>query len=540
MSRVKEYTLVGIDASANGIAASQAPAASVLDIDSLALSQAFDIGAVVNSVALAQNPNNALSANAYATLQTRTAATPLTLQGAAASISPARRISITATTDESGTNFTIVGVGVDPTGAAITGEVIAGPNNTTVNSVNAYSSITSITPDVTDAVDQVSVGHPAYMGLGLTLEAGAAGLIPPRNISLVSGAVADFSNVNYTITGVGNDGAALVETIAGPNNSTVSTTGFFSSVTSIRPNRTAVSVSANISSGQIANSVPQPATLNGVDGNGIGVISDVFAAAKVTISSASDLSLRTFTVVGKDQYGNARSEVIAGPNNSTTYSAGPFTQVLSVTPDDDAANNFSVGYQSVAFAGLTLQAGAASLSPPRELVFDASADIATIVFTIVGTDRNGRPVTETITGVTDSVNPVTKNVYASVTSITPSAASSNTVLVGWPARTVSPWVICGRRFGLEQLPTAQVSILPTVGSADGIVEVTYDMNNSPAKASYPYIFEAAEQKYGNLPVDETIAVTPGTPVDAQGSMCRVALTSGNGTTGKARFAIPGP
>ena len=86
---------------------------------------------------------------------------------------------------------------------------------------------------------------------------------------------------------------------------------------------------------------------------------------------------------------------------------------------------------------LTLTGGAASLSPPRRLSFDATASIAAVIFTIVGRDRNGAPITETVTGVTTT--PVsTQYIYASVTSITPSATDGvNQVFVGWTAEVIS-------------------------------------------------------------------------------------------------------
>lgn len=52
-----------------------------------------------------------------------------------------------------------------------------------------------------------------------------------RVVTLTS--TGNISGVNFTITGTDIRGAALTETIAGPNNNTVSTTGNFYSVTSI-------------------------------------------------------------------------------------------------------------------------------------------------------------------------------------------------------------------------------------------------------------------------------------------------------------------
>jgi hypothetical protein len=217
------------------------------------------------------------------------------------------------------------------------------------------------------------------------------------------------------------------------------------------------------------------------------------------------------------------------------------TKEYTLTGFAASANGIAAAQAQVAGTALTLEAAAASLSPARELVFDASADdIGATVFTIVGKDRHGNPITETVTGVTSSVNPVTKNAFSVVTSITPSATDADTnVTVGWPARTTSPWVACGRRFGTEQMPTALVSFIVVTGAADGVVEVSYDSNFSPAHGQYPHIF-GGDQKGQGLPVDESIAVTPGTPVEAQGVFCRAVLTTGADTSAKVRFAVPGP
>jgi hypothetical protein len=202
-----------------------------------------------------------------------------------------------------------------------------------------------------------------------------------------------------------------------------------------------------------------------------------------------------------------------------------------------STNGIAASQDLEAGVPMVLEAAAASLSPPRELDFDGSAAISGTL-TIVGTDRYGNPQTEVISGLSTSTI-TSKLVWASVTSITPSATDTDTVVVGWPARTVSPWVPCGRRVGSEVLPSARVSMIELTGAGDGTVEVTYDSNQSPAKSTYPHIFEASAQRTG-YKVDETIALTPLTPVSAQGVYCRVVLTSGAATAAVARIAIPGP
>jgi len=111
MARTKTYTLTGLNVSATGIAAAQLP----------------------------------------------TAATPLTLQAAAAALSPARFITLTSAANISAINFTIVGL--DRWGN-LTTETIAGPNANTVQYKTAFSVVTSITPSASDGANNVSAGWP--------------------------------------------------------------------------------------------------------------------------------------------------------------------------------------------------------------------------------------------------------------------------------------------------------------------------------------------------------------------------------------------
>jgi hypothetical protein len=200
----------------------------------------------------------------------------------------------------------------------------------------------------------------------------------------------------------------------------------------------------------------------------------------------------------------------------------PRLKTYTLTGFAVSADGVALAQAPSAGVALTLEAGAANLSPPRELLFDADGAMAAVNFTVVGLDRQGNPQTEVVTGVTTTAVSSVK-IYSSVTSITPDATDADNVTVGWDARTVSPWVVCGIRRGYDTLSVALVSFLILTGAADGIVEVTYDSPAEPEPA-----------------VDETLAITPGTPVEAQGVMCRVVLTSGANTSAEARIAQPGP
>jgi len=76
----------------------------------------------------------------------------------------AYQVSITSVDNETGVNFTIVGLGAD--GSTIT-EVLAGGNNTTVYSTNYFVSVSSVTPSGA-TTDAITVGYGGNMALPKT------------------------------------------------------------------------------------------------------------------------------------------------------------------------------------------------------------------------------------------------------------------------------------------------------------------------------------------------------------------------------------
>lgn len=196
--------------------------------------------------------------------------------------------------------------------------------------------------------------------------------------------------------------------------------------------------------------------------------------------------------------------------------------VEGIAGDED---KFVAATATTAGTALTLLAAAADIDPPQELAFTTTGDMTAVTLTIVGTDRSGNQITEEIV-LPDTSAVLSKKVYASITSITPDATNAETVAVGTTGdRTTTPWVICGLHTGVDQMSTCKVSVVELDGSADGIVEVTYDYPNNGTG--------------DELAVDETVAVAPGTPAAAQGIMCRFVLTSGENTGATIRFGRPG-
>lgn len=201
------------------------------------------------------------------------------------------------------------------------------------------------------------------------------------------------------------------------------------------------------------------------------------------------------------------------------------TKTYTLVGLDLSAAGIAAAQASTANVAFTLLAAAAALDPPRRVSITSAADVSAVVFSIVGKDRWGNAQTETVTGVnTNTVT--TKSAFSSVTSITPSATDTDTASAGWPIGGQTPWVLCGRGLGIDQVPEALISVLTLTGSPTANAEATY--------TEFPTKIEA------EIAIDTTIAVTPGTPVTVQAGGARVVLTSGAATSVTVKFLRSGP
>lgn len=310
------------------------PSGGAADTDVLAASQALQ-GATANAAGLAaaQQPNIAADDDGIVTTDSPAVGVPFTLEAAAAALSPARRLTFISTDNLSGVNFEIVGT--DENGDPQTVAAFAGPNNETLTTAELWSSVTSITPDATDA-GTLTIGWPATYQ-AMTLTGAAASLNPPRLATLTS--TGNFSGVDFTFVGLDAAGDPQTETIAGPNNNTVTTTGTWSSITSITPDPADTVVATNITAGW-------PATTGTMLTEGIvltGAAAAIAVPREVTLSSGSDLSLINFRIVGTDRRGNPFEETIAGPNAGDVTSLGVYGSVDRIVPSTTSANSVSAG-----------------------------------------------------------------------------------------------------------------------------------------------------------------------------------------------------
>jgi hypothetical protein len=171
--------------------------------------------------------------------------------------------------------------------------------------------------------------------------------------------------------------------------------------------------------------------------------------------------------------------------------ANPDVKIIALTAA--VANGISVSQTPGAAGNLTItgslaSGGVATLSSTnakarRVLVSDAGSDAA-VVFTIVGTDRYGNPISETVTGVTSATPIATKQDFQTVTRVSTSAATTGAITVGTNTVGSTDWIIDNIMVTPFNIGVA-VSI--SSGTATYTVEHTYDDPN----ASLPGTIEPA-------------------------------------------------
>lgn len=174
---------------------------------------------------------------------------------------------------------------------------------------------------------------------------------------------------------------------------------------------------------------------------------------RIYITSAGDDSSITFTVKGTlSGFGNSgisyQSEVVTGSNASVVATTKLFSTITAVVASGAAAGNVSVGLQ-----------GAVTLDKPRRVLITSAGDDSGITFAVTGTDASGNPVSQTIAGANASTAATTLD-FATVTRVTPSAATAGAVTVGTNG-VASSRIINVDHMGFTPI-SAQVSVTGTV------------------------------------------------------------------------------
>lgn len=143
----------------------------------------------------------------------------------------------------------------------------------------------------------------------------------------------------------------------------------------------------------------------------------------------------------------------------------------AVTADEDG---IATTFQPAAGTALTLLT--TTLSPPREITITSAGNISGAVFTIVGADRNGNQLVETITGPSGATV-TTKGVYGSITSITPNASVAVNATVGWGSRVPGPWLMNNTFLADSDIPQPSIYVSAVGGASEFVIETTNENLN---------------------------------------------------------------
>lgn len=201
--------------------------------------------------------------------------------------------------------------------------------------------------------------------------------------------------------------------------------------------------------------------------------------------------------------------------------------ISTVGPLTAASANAVALSQSLATAGaLTLNGalatgGVATLPQPRRVGITSAGNDSGMTWTIVGTDRNGNPATETLTGATAGNTAQSALDYKTVTSITGSAAATSTVTAGTTGVASSQWL------RMDEWTPSQVSVQCDVtGTVNYTVESTLDDPNNP-------VTPVAAANVVWISTSDTAAVTATASVQTNFNFAptyvRVTLNSGTGS-----------
>lgn len=246
---------------------------------------------------------------------------------------------------------------------------------------------------------------------------------------------------------------------------------------------------------------------------------------RIYITGGSDESAKTFVVVGTLQGvgtfgpGVVVTETITGPNASTVASTKLYSTIISITASGATTGAITVGHS-----------GTATMDKARRVDITSGGNDTGITFTLVGTDINGDPITEALTGASGGAATSVLS-YLTVTQISTSGAVATTVKVGSSAVADSAWVYFDRLAA-----TAPIAI-----QVEGSGTVNWTIRQSVSDPSIisnqlptpTYIWSPSGIVWVNHPDSSLVASTTTTGVQGNYAyapvLAKIVLNSGTGS-----------
>lgn len=200
--------------------------------------------------------------------------------------------------------------------------------------------------------------------------------------------------------------------------------------------------------------------------------------------------------------------------------------IHDVTADD---NGIATTFQPAAGVALTLLV--TTFDPPREIEIVSAGNISGTVFTIVGRDRNGNLLTETLTGP-NAATVRSKGVYATLVSITSSATVAVNATVGWGSRVPGPWMLVDTAAADSDIPQPSIYVTAFEGASDFAIETTNEhLSVGPGDITTDAVVSVADNAVAS-------GVTEKAPAFEQAAYFRVVKTSTDAFGIRVRVARP--
>jgi hypothetical protein len=180
-------------------------------------------------------------------------------------------------------------------------------------------------------------------------------------------------------------------------------------------------------------------------------------------------------------------------------------QLVAAVANGICLSQVPAGAGALTLNGSLVSSGVGKTDVARRIAVASNANDATVVFTVTGTNQSGAPISSTVTGLNAS-SAFTALDFATVTSVTSSAATVGNITVGTCGVASTPWIVDDftRPFwGLR------VGVSIASGAVTFTVEHTYDDPNDipPTLVATPQQFAMNPSGY-NPPLawpDSTLA-----------------------------------
>lgn len=181
---------------------------------------------------------------------------------------------------------------------------------------------------------------------------------------------------------------------------------------------------------------------------------------------------------------------------------------------------------------------------PMELTITTLGGSPATSFVVVGLNRWGMPIQETIVGAGGALVLVSSKVYSQVNSITPTVTDGvNNVSVGTPQRVTTPWVQLNQTRGFDQAELAYVTVDGIVGAVGWTLEETSASLNEQGLGPQGWnnnTYNTPTYNGDAAPIDATSTPTFTVPaaIHAGTQWVRLVNTGITGTSAVARFVRP--